>query len=160
MSGGDSSGDSSDGENGEGDNPLQIFIPPEISLKTSKSSPENCHPPAKTSRLSNDLNPTTTFSTTNTSTNNKTTPSTSTNSNPPPLISPLVYQTPQGMMYAQSNGGGVLFSLAQTDPNSSQPQFITIPLSMVSTNGQGELDLSKRKLPNSSLKDEELDSIS
>ncbi|XP_018320946.1 serum response factor homolog [Agrilus planipennis] len=73
-----------------------------------------------------------------------TTTTPSTTSQPPPLISaPLLYQTPQGMMYAAHSNGGVIFSLAQG--NSSQPpQFITIPLSLMANNGQ-ELDLSKRK---------------
>lgn len=57
------------------------------------------------------------------------------------------------MMYAQPNGNGVLFSLAHGDPNSNQPQFITIPLSMVTANGQGELDLSKRKMRNPTKED-------
>lgn len=72
----------------------------------------------------------------------------STSSQPPPILSaPLVYQTPQGMVYATPSNGGVIFSLAQGDPASGQPpQFITIPLSAVmAANGQGELDLSKRK---------------
>lgn len=48
------------------------------------------------------------------------------------------------MMYATPSNGGVILSLAQGD--SAHPQFITIPLSMVtSANGQGELDLTKRK---------------
>lgn len=72
----------------------------------------------------------------------------STSSQPPAILSaPLVYQTPQGMVYATPSNGGVIFSLAQGDPASGQPhQFITIPLSAVmAANGQGELDLSKRK---------------
>lgn len=58
------------------------------------------------------------------------------------ILSPLMYQTPQGMMYATPSNGGVIFSLAQSD---AAPQFITIPLSVIPANGQGELDLSKRK---------------
>lgn len=62
-----------------------------------------------------------------------------------PIISPLLYQTPQGVMYATPSSNGMIFSLA----NSGDPtlgQFITIPLSlMAAANGQGELDLSKRK---------------
>lgn len=72
----------------------------------------------------------------------------SSGSQPPSILSaPLVYQTPQGMVYATPSNGGVIFSLAQGDPASGQPpQFITIPLSAVmAANGQGELDLSKRK---------------
>lgn len=66
----------------------------------------------------------------------------------PSVLSPLLYQTPQGMMYATPSNGGVIFSLAPqgTDANTVHPpQFITIPLSVVAANGQGELDLSKRK---------------
>ncbi|KAG5895590.1 hypothetical protein JTB14_002352 [Gonioctena quinquepunctata] len=64
----------------------------------------------------------------------------------PSMLPPLIYQTPQGMMYATTpSSGGMILSLAQGDGSSSQPQFITIPLSMVASNGQGELDLSKRK---------------
>ncbi|XP_045469228.1 serum response factor homolog [Harmonia axyridis] len=151
MSGAESSGDSSDGENGESENPLQLYIPPEITIKPT-NSPDSSHPPAKTSRMSAESSSTSTsYSSANnvSSTSTKMSSSTATSStNPPPLISPLVYQTPQGMMYAQPNGNGVLFSLAHTDPNSNQPQFITIPLSMVTANGQGELDLSKRKTRN------------
>ena len=62
------------------------------------------------------------------------------------ILSPLLYQTPQGMMYATPSNGGVLFSLAPQEPGQG-PQFI-IPLSVMATaNGQGELDLSKRKWP-------------
>lgn len=64
------------------------------------------------------------------------------------VLSPLLYQTPQGMMYATPSNGGVIFSLAPqtSDTNAVHPpQFITIPLSVVAANGQGELDLSKRK---------------
>ncbi|KAL3277940.1 hypothetical protein HHI36_013281 [Cryptolaemus montrouzieri] len=163
MSGADSSGDTSDGENGDGDNPLQIYIPPEITIKPCSSPNDTAQPPAKSSRASTQSSASSISysSPTYTSTSNIKTSSSSSSSssNPPPLLSPLVYQTPQGMMYAQSNGSGVLFSLAQTDPNTTQPQFITIPLSMVATNGQGELDLSKRKtrLP---VKDEPHDAMS
>ncbi|CAG9857317.1 unnamed protein product [Phyllotreta striolata] len=70
---------------------------------------------------------------------------------PPPasksqIMSPLVYQTPQGVVYAATPGaGGVILSLAPADAASNRAQFITIPLSMMAANGQGELDLSKRK---------------
>lgn len=67
-------------------------------------------------------------------------------SNQPSILSPLMYQTPQGMMYATPSNGGVIFSLAQGDAGLAHPaQFITIPLSVMAANGQGELDLSKRK---------------
>lgn len=82
------------------------------------------------------------------SNNNKSLTQPSSTVQPPSILSaPLVYQTPQGMMYATPSNGGVIFSLAQGDANSGQPpHFITIPLSAVMTaNGQGELDLSKRK---------------
>ncbi|CAG9822677.1 unnamed protein product [Phaedon cochleariae] len=70
-----------------------------------------------------------------------TVPPTSSGSKPPtssapPMLSPLVYQTPQGMMYAATpSAGGMILSLAQPDGSSSRPQFITIPLSMVAANG-------------------------
>ncbi|CAH1986425.1 unnamed protein product [Acanthoscelides obtectus] len=70
----------------------------------------------------------------------------------PPILSPLMYQTPQGMMYAATpSGGGVILGLAQPEDGATHPQFITIPLSMMGAqqhqqNGQSaELDLSKRK---------------
>lgn len=70
------------------------------------------------------------------SANSKSSTTTST-TQAPPLLSPLMYQTPQGMMYATPSNGGVLLSLSQGDPNSKH-QFITIPFSMVSGNEQQE----------------------
>nr|CAI5827222.1 unnamed protein product [Callosobruchus analis] len=70
----------------------------------------------------------------------------------PTILSPLVYQTPQGVMYAATpSGGGVILGVAQPQGGAAHTQFITIPLSMMGTsqqerNGQStELDLSKRK---------------
>lgn len=80
-------------------------------------------------------------STTTASSTSTTTASTSNST----ILSPLVYQTPQGMMYATPSNGGVILSLAQGNGEAGT-QFITIPLSMVTAqNGQGELDLTKRK---------------
>ncbi|XP_008200863.1 serum response factor isoform X1 [Tribolium castaneum] len=124
MSGGESS-DSSDADAHE-DEPEGAFAPPASKAATP--------PPSSTSSSTATSAPATTTTTTK---------SPSSSSSQPPIISPLVYQTPQGMMYATPSNGGVIFSLAQTD--SAHPQFITIPLSMVAANGQGELDLSKRK---------------
>lgn len=61
------------------------------------------------------------------------------------ILPPLVYQTAQGMMYATPSNGSVIFSLAQADPNLGHAQQLIIPLSVMTANGQGELDLSKRK---------------
>lgn len=63
------------------------------------------------------------------------------------ILPPLVYQTAQGMMYATPSNGSVIFSLAQAaDPNNlGHAQQLIIPLSVMTANGQGELDLSKRK---------------
>nr|CAH7757294.1 unnamed protein product [Callosobruchus chinensis] len=70
----------------------------------------------------------------------------------PTILSPLVYQTPQGVMYAATpSGGGVILGMAQPQGGAPHTQFITIPLSMMGSqpqeqNGQSaELDLSKRK---------------
>ncbi|XP_030759837.1 serum response factor homolog isoform X2 [Sitophilus oryzae] len=66
-----------------------------------------------------------------------------------PLLSPLLYQTAQGMMYAAPSNGGVLVGLTPSpgsDVSTNRPQFFTIPLSMMAANGQAaELDLSKKK---------------
>ena len=132
MSGGESS-DSSDADAHEEENDI-VYVPP----STKSATP----PPATTSQSS------TASSTASTTTSTSTAPATtaSSKSSPSqPILSPLLYQTPQGMMYATPSNGGVIFSLAQADPTSAHPQFITIPLSMVAANGQGELDLSKRK---------------
>lgn len=132
------SSDSSDGEAQEPDNetPTSLFdhsAPAQFHLKSS--------PPATPSTQTSDAQ-----------TPSSSAPPTSTaksSASAAPIISPLVYQTPQGLMYATPSNGGVIFSLApQSDPNSVHPpQFITIPLSVVTANGQGELDLSKRKWP-------------
>ncbi|XP_060523631.1 serum response factor homolog isoform X2 [Cylas formicarius] len=60
----------------------------------------------------------------------------------PSLLSPLLYQTQQGMMYATPSNGGVIFSLARSDVDPNQPQFITIPLSVVS---QKDAEASRKK---------------
>lgn len=137
MSGGDSS-DSSDGEVHDEETDI-IFVPP-----TSKSTPSPSSTPSSQTTSTSTPSTTTSLATTSTTT---TTSSKSSTFPPaqPSILSPLVYQTPQGMMYATPSNGGVIFSLAQTNPNGTHPQFITIPLSMVAANGQGELDLSKRK---------------
>lgn len=98
---------------------------------------------------------TTTTKTSNNSTVSSSSSSSTTKSQPstpvsqPSVLSPLLYQTPQGMMYATPSNGGVIFSLAPQSADGGNtvhpPQFITIPLSVVAANGQGELDLSKRK---------------
>lgn len=130
MSGGESS-DSSDGDAHE-DETDGVYAPP--------ASKSGTPPPSMSSQ------PATTSSTTTTApSTTATTTSKSLATSQPPILSPLVYHTPQGMMYATQSNSGVIFSLAQTDPNVTHPQFITIPLSMVTANGQGELDLSKRK---------------
>ncbi|KAL1506411.1 hypothetical protein ABEB36_005780 [Hypothenemus hampei] len=71
-------------------------------------------------------------------------PSTPTTSSQSTLISPLIYQTPQAMMYASPNNRGVLLSLAQSDSN-VKPQFITIPLTVVSNEQGSDLDNANRK---------------
>ncbi|CAH0552847.1 unnamed protein product [Brassicogethes aeneus] len=137
MSGPDSSGDSSDGEPADNDTVPDIFSPPDPLMFSNKnpSPPPTLVPPQKqTPALSS-----------SSSSSSKSTPSTTVKTEPstsPSILSPILYQTPQGMMYATPSNGGVILSLAQGDAN-GQPQFITIPLSMM-TNGQGELDLSKR----------------
>lgn len=134
------SSDSSDGEAQDPDNetPTSLFdhsAPAQFHVKSS--------PPATPSTQSQQT-------TSDAPTASSSAPPTSTaksSASAAPIISPLVYQTPQGLMYATPSNGGVIFSLApQSDPNSVHPpQFITIPLSVVTANGQGELDLSKRK---------------
>ncbi|XP_074033317.1 uncharacterized protein [Leptinotarsa decemlineata] len=114
--------------------PMSAFAAPDTPSFSSISPPSSPFP-SKTP-------PVTSVSSTNLSstTRNQAT------SSAPPMLSPLIYQTPQGMMYATApSAGGVILSLSQGDGNSSHPQFITIPLSMMASNGQGELDLSKRK---------------
>ncbi|XP_028136593.1 serum response factor homolog isoform X3 [Diabrotica virgifera virgifera] len=131
ISGGESSDSCSDGEM-DTENPLSVFTTPDTPNFSSISPPS--------SPFSSKPTPTTSSSTPTPSSKPQT-------SQPnPPILSPLVYQTPQGMMYAATpSAGGVILSLAPTDGNSAHPQFITIPLSMVAANGQGEIDLSKRK---------------
>ena len=116
-SGGDSSDSCSEGEMNENDpESLSVFVTPDHEMFSSISPPSS-PPESKHSK-------------------------TSSNSTG---LNPLLYSTPQGMMYATASNGGMLLSLAQTDPNSTQP-FITIPISMVSSNGQGsDLEITKRK---------------
>ncbi|XP_018574542.1 serum response factor homolog isoform X2 [Anoplophora glabripennis] len=139
MSAGDSSDSCSDGEM-DTETPLSVFVPPDTPSFNTMSPPSSPYQPKQ--RQSSPSTPTPSSTPSSSSTPTKTS---STASSQPPILSPLVYQTPQGMMYATPSTGGVILSLAQGDPNSAHPQFITIPLSMVATNGQGELDLSKRK---------------
>ncbi|XP_019871043.1 serum response factor homolog [Aethina tumida] len=134
MSGGESSGDSSDGEMAEGENIPEMLQPPDPPVYPPKPTPT----PPSTSTSQQQKLPTSSKPSTSTA-------SKSESSTTPSILSPLMYQTPQGMMYATPSNGGVILSLAQGDASSVHPQFITIPLSMVAANGQGELDLSKRK---------------
>lgn len=129
MSAADSS-DSSDGEPQEAEPEAHYAPPPSTSSFQKKPTPPPS-PKAREPPPSPGAPPTTPPKTT-----------------PPVLSSPLVYQTPQGVMYATPSNGGVIFSLApQVDPNSgaAASHFITIPLSMVAANGQGELDLSSKR---------------
>lgn len=140
MSPADSSGDSSDGE-------VQDVDQESLAVNTSSFK--------GTSAAFNQQHTTSTSDSgsKNTNNSNNAPPSSTTKTqttasvSQPPVLSPLLYQTPQGMMYATPSNGGVIFSLApQAESNAVHPpQFITIPLSVVAANGQGELDLSKRK---------------
>lgn len=138
MSGGDSS-DSSDADPHEEDNEI-VYTP--SNAKTSPSPPLS----SPSTAITTTVVAATTASISTASTNTTAAvAATSKVTTQPSIISPLVYHTPQGMMYATPSNGGVILSLAQSDPNAGHPQFITIPFSMVAANGQGELDLSKRK---------------
>lgn len=139
MSAGDSSDSCSDGEM-DTETPLSVFVPSDTPPFNTMSPPSS--PYQQKQRQSSPSAPTP-----STTSSSSTTPTKSSSTTPsqPPILSPLVYQTPQGMMYATPSSGGMILSLAQGDPGSAHPQFITIPLSMVAANGQGELDLSKRK---------------
>lgn len=135
LSGADSSDSCSDEEmNGNDQEPLSVFVTPDHEVFSAISPPSS---PIEIKCSQRQPSP----SSTSLSVGSKSsTPSTSQAS----MLSPLMYQTPQGMMYATPSNGGVLLSLAQGDPN-TKPQFITIPLSMMS-NGQGsELEITKRK---------------
>ncbi|XP_076253469.1 serum response factor blistered isoform X2 [Rhynchophorus ferrugineus] len=126
LSGQDSSDSCSDAEMNDNDHePLSVFVTPDHEVFSAISPPSS----------PNDLKSATKPST-----------ATTTTANPQmPLLSPLLYQTSQGMMYATPSNGGVLVGLTQNDNTPNQPQFITIPLSMVTANGQSsELDLTKR----------------
>lgn len=140
------SSDSSDGEAQPDEDPLSAN---HSSFKGNSLSAFNQHT-TTTDSTSTSTTTTKTSNNPNVSSTNSTTKSqTSTPSvSQPSVLSPLLYQTPQGMMYATPSNGGVIFSLApqSADANAVHPpQFITIPLSVVAANGQGELDLSKRK---------------
>ncbi|KAB0802716.1 hypothetical protein PPYR_04902 [Photinus pyralis] len=124
------------------------FVPPSTTQTYPPKSPTSPRPLHQQDTSKSLPQSVTSSSTLTTSTNKSSTQQPASTVQPPPILSaPLVYQTPQGMMYATPSNGGVIFSLAQGDGNSGQPpHFITIPLSAVmSANGQGELDLSKRK---------------
>lgn len=138
------SSDSSDGEVQADEDPLSSTTNHSNFKGNNTSSAFNPH------TTSTDSGPTKTSNNNpSVSSSSSTTKSqTSTPSSQPSVLSPLLYQTPQGMMYATPSNGGVIFSLApqSADANTVHPpQFITIPLSVVAANGQGELDLSKRK---------------
>lgn len=138
MSPVDSSGDSSDGEAQDPEQDPLAINP--SNYKGNNNTSSSSFPTSTDSGSKSSNNPSnTSSSTTKTQT---TAPATQ-----PSVLSPLLYQTPQGMMYATPSNGGVIFSLApQAEANAVHPpQFITIPLSVVAANGQGELDLSKRK---------------
>ncbi|XP_057652530.1 serum response factor homolog isoform X2 [Diorhabda carinulata] len=127
ISGAESSYSGSDGEM-DTENPSSGFAQSDIPSFSSVSPPSSPFPSSKTPVTSTQSSTSTTKSQHN------------------PILAPLVYQTPEGMMYtAAPTTGGVLLSLAPTDGSNTHRQFITIPLSMVASNGQGELDLSKRK---------------
>lgn len=124
-----SPGESSDSSDGEGPE-IDVKEDPPIVLSQPKSNP-----PAPTTATS-----TPTISITSTKPQQTTTAPAQAS-----ILPPLVYQTAQGMMYATPSNGSVIFSLAQADPNLGPTQQLIIPLSVMTANGQGELDLSKRK---------------
>ncbi|XP_017768962.1 PREDICTED: serum response factor homolog [Nicrophorus vespilloides] len=160
MSGGESS-DSSEGEMICGDIEPDFRIPTTTSpilnrqstsaassqskIDASTTLSSSSHKPAASATSSSSSASTSSLSTTSTSISTASS-TTSNNSSTSQIISPVLYQTPQGMVYATPSNGGVIFSLAPqgTDP-SALGQFLTIPLSVMPTNGQGELDLSAKR---------------
>lgn len=149
MSPADSS-DSSDVEVQPEEDPL-ANSPAHLKGNTSTTAfnqHNNTSTESSTTKTSNNSTVSSSSSTSSSSSNTTKSQTTTPTVSQPSVLSPLVYQTPQGMMYATPSNGGVIFSLAPqgTDANTVHPpQFITIPLSVVAANGQGELDLSKRK---------------
>ncbi|CAH1131080.1 unnamed protein product [Ceutorhynchus assimilis] len=125
LSGPESSDSCSDDEmNGHDQEPLSVFVTPDHEVFSSISPPS--------SPIESKLSPSTTITSV---------PNSSTSTSQAPMMGSLMYQTPQGMMYATPSNGGMLLSLAQGD---DKPQFITIPLSMMG-NGQGhDLEITKR----------------
>ncbi|ENN73784.1 hypothetical protein YQE_09615, partial [Dendroctonus ponderosae] len=116
VSGADSSDSCSDDEmNGHDQEPLSVFVTPDHEVFSSISPPSSPIEIKCTQRPSPSRSLATKTSSVSTSQGS--------------ILSPLMYQTPQGMMYATPSNGGVLLSLAQGDPN-NKTQFITIPLSM------------------------------
>lgn len=129
VSGADSSDSCSDDEmNGHDQEPLSVFVTPDHEVFSSISPPSSPIEIKCTQRPSPSKSLAAKGSTVATSQGS--------------ILSPLMYQTPQGMMYATPSNGGVLLSLAQGDPN-NKTQFITIPLSMVSS--EHDPDGTKRK---------------
>ncbi|KAF7264142.1 hypothetical protein GWI33_000587, partial [Rhynchophorus ferrugineus] len=96
LSGQDSSDSCSDAEMNDNDHePLSVFVTPDHEVFSAISPPSS----------PNDLKSATKPST-----------ATTTTANPQmPLLSPLLYQTSQGMMYATPSNGGVLVGLTQND---------------------------------------------
>lgn len=128
LSGAESSDSCSDEEmNGPDPESLSVFVTPDHEVFSAISPPSS--PLETKAQLQKQSLP-------SSSANSKSSTTTST-TQAPPLLSPLMYQTPQGMMYATPSNGGVLLSLSQGDPNSKH-QFITIPFSMVAGNEQQE----------------------
>lgn len=175
MSGADSSVDSSDGENDAIEQEFKLAdIKPNITITSIPNQTTPIYTPTigtthiKQSKSPPPQLPTTTI--TRIPTSNQTTPTTSTSQQ---IISPgVLYQTPDGMMYATApNGtaGGVILSLAPqggsqvtTSSGMGGSQLIAIPLSMMTAaaaaaaqqqhNGLhnqqhdvGELDLSAKR---------------
>ncbi|KAI4457901.1 hypothetical protein MML48_7g00014809 [Holotrichia oblita] len=134
-----SPGDSSDSSDGEGP---EMDLKEEAPSMTIASKSINSSQPHSTGSAST---VTTSASVTASSKNQQPTASTAASTQAASILPPLVYQTAQGMMYATPSNGSVIFSLAQADPNLGHAQQLIIPLSVMTANGQGELDLSKRK---------------
>ncbi|XP_066150586.1 serum response factor homolog isoform X3 [Euwallacea fornicatus] len=134
LSGAESSDSCSDDEmNGTEPEPLSVFVTPDHEVFSSISPPSS---PVEVKPIpKQQLSP----SATNSTVSKSTTPNTSQGG----VLAPLMYQTPQGMMYATPSNGGVLLSLAQGDANSKH-QFITIPFSMMNEQGSG-LEMTKKK---------------
>ncbi|ENN73742.1 hypothetical protein YQE_09655, partial [Dendroctonus ponderosae] len=116
--------------NGHDQEPLSVFVTPDHEVFSSISPPSSPIEIKCTQRPSPSRSLATKTSSVSTSQGS--------------ILSPLMYQTPQGMMYATPSNGGVLLSLAQGDPN-NKTQFITIPLSMVANEQGHEPDGTKRK---------------